>query len=189
MRTPFVFAALALAAAPAAAQRGASLPIELGVDAGVSRDDRADVTTFAFPISRVRAGFFVSPALSLEPTLGVMRMSGDGGSVTRSQGALGVVAHLAGVPTGRARTASFFVRPFVGFERTSVDFDENGGLFDRDARSATQALAGAGAGFKLPVGDRLAWRIEGVFTRFVESDDLPDGSAFGLNVGLSFHTR
>jgi hypothetical protein len=189
MRTPLVFAALVLAAAPAAAQRGASLPIELGVDAGVSRDDRADVTTFAFPISRVRAGFFLSPALSLEPTLGVMRMSGDGASATQSVGALGLVAHLAGVPTGRARTASFFVRPFVGFERASVDFDENDGLFDDATTSATQAFAGAGAGFKLPVGDRLAWRIEGVFTRLLESDDRPAGSAFGLNVGLSFHAR
>ena len=189
MRLSPVLAALALAAAPAAAQRGASLPIELGVDAGVSRDDRADVTSLEFPVSRVRAGFFLTPALSLEPTLGIMRVGDDEGSLTRSQGALGLLAHLTGVPTGRARTASFFVRPFVGFERTSLDLDENNGLLDDPTTSATQGLAGAGVGFKLPVGDRLAWRIEGVFTRFLETDDLSGGNAVGLNVGLSFHTR
>ena len=176
-----LLALLTVAAAPLAAQPAA--PIELGVDANITRDDRSDATTFALPLGRVRAGFFLSPSLSLEPALSVQRTSAENGSSTRVGGALGLLAHLGGVPTGRYRTTSVYVRPFVGFDRFSFDPD------DGDGASATQGNVGAGLGAKFPVGDRLAWRLEAVYTRLLETDDAPSGNLFGLNLGLSFHTR
>ncbi len=176
-----------LGAAPLAAQRAPGLPIELGVDAAVVRDDATDMTTLSIPLRRVRAGFFLSPLLSLEPTLAYDRVSDEDGSASQFAGDLGLVAHLTGQPVGRARTASLFVRPFVGVTRLSFssDDDEFGDLDE----SATQASVGVGLGFKLPVADRLAWRVEGTYTRALETDDVPAGNRVGLNVGLSFHTR
>ena len=175
--------ALAAFAPTAASQLAPPLPIELGVDAAISTDDVTDATTIQVPLQRLRVGFFVSPRLSVEPALAFIRASGDGGSATSFTGDVGLLAHLAGVPTGRARTPSLFVRPFVGLTRASFDFDD-----DTDG-STTRANAGVGLGVKLPVADRLAWRLEGVYTRAFKSDEFPAANAFALNVGLSFHTR
>ncbi len=176
-----------LGAAPLAAQRAPGLPIELGVDAAVVRDDATDVTTLSIPLRRLRAGFFLSPLLSLEPTLAYERASDDDGSASGFAGDLGLVAHLTGQPVGRARTAGLFVRPFVGVTRFSFSSDED--EFDDFDESATQASVGVGLGFKLPVADRLAWRLEGTYARALETDDFPAANRVGLNVGLSFHTR
>ncbi len=173
-----------LGAAPLAAQRAPGLPIELGVDAALVRDDATDVTTLSIPLRRLRAGFFLSPLLSLEPTLAYERASRDATSASRFAGDLGLVAHLTGQPVGRARTPSLFARPFVGVARRGVSSDERD--FDE---SATQASVGVGLGLKLPVADRLAWRVEGTYARALETDDLPAANRVGLNVGLSFHTR
>jgi hypothetical protein len=171
-------------AAQRAAQRAAGLPVELGVDAAVVTDDASDATTVVVPLQRLRVGVFVSPRLSLEPTLAYERTGADGASASGFDGTLGLVAHLSGQPTGRARTTSLFVRPFVGLARLSFGSEDE----ELDA-SATQARVGAGLGLKLPVADRLAWRLEGVYARAFESDEFPSANRFGVNVGLSFHTR
>jgi hypothetical protein len=178
---------VAAAAAPLAAQTSAPLPIELGVDAALQTDDQTDVTTLSVPLQRVRVGFFLSPRLSFEPTLAFERGSGDGASGSALAAGAGVLVHLAGAPTGRARTTSLFVRPFAGLTRASFDLDDPD--FDLGSESVTQASAGVGLGLKFPVMDRLAWRVEGTFQRNFETDDLPAANVLGLTVGLSFHTR
>lgn len=174
-------AAATLAAAPLAAQTG-RLPgaFELGVDAGVARDDEIDATVISVPVQRVRVGYFLSPTVSLEPAIGLNRVSGDGETITLFQGDLGVVAHLSGT----TRTAGVYVRPFVGLEVASFDSDAFGDESDSRPR------LGAGLGLKLPVLDgRLAWRLEGTFTRQFESGDRPGSNVIALLVGLSFLTR
>ena len=42
---------------------------------------------------------------------------------------------------------------------------------------------------KIPIGERLATRLEGSFTHGFESSGSGGGSALGLTVGLSFYTR
>ena len=177
------FAVLAGIAPAAAAQLAPKLPIELGVDASIGTDDLTDATSIQVPLQRLRVGFFVSPRLSVEPGLVLTHTSGDGVSFTSFGGDVGLLAHLTGVPTGRTRTPGVFVRPFVGLSRSSFDIDAG------TSGSTTQANVGAGLGVKLPVGDRLAWRLEGAYTRALKTDDLPAINAFALTVGLSFHTR
>ena len=186
MRLTPLLAAAVLGAAPLAAQPARTVPIELGVDAAISTDDVTDATEISIPLQRLRAGFFLSPRISLEPTLAYNRASADDGSANAFDGALGLLAHVVGSPTGHIRTSSLFVRPFAGLSRLSFDIDDPDGGTNE---SVTQANAGVGLGVKLPVGDRLAWRLEGIYTRRFESDEFPSSNAFALTLGLSFHTR
>jgi hypothetical protein len=57
------------------------------------------------------------------------------------------------------------------------------------SESDTQLALGGALGVKIPIGERLATRLEGSFTHGFESSGSGGGSALGLTVGLSFYTR
>jgi hypothetical protein len=170
-----------LLAAPLTAQVGRTPgAFEFGVDIGVGTDDQSDVTTIAIPVPRLRVGFFASPRLSLEPSVAFTRVSGDGDSFSTLDADVGLLAHLTGTP----QTAALYLRPFVGLQRISGDFNGVG------SESMTRTRLGGGIGVKLPVLDhRLAWRLEGSFGRLLESDDTLASNQFAFTVGLSFLTR
>jgi hypothetical protein len=180
----------ATASAPAAhAQAAGPRPIELGIDAALryrSADD-ANLTSFDVPIPSVRVGFFLSDQLSLEPfgRIGWQRVSiedpfpgqDDSDSFTTYDLGVGALFHFS---PDRTRSQPY-VRPFLGLS----GFSGGGG----DDDSASQLSFGAGIGLKMPVADRLGWRIEANYTRLGEDEPFEAGNVFGIQFGLSFFTR
>ena len=168
-------AALAFLGAQAMAQDARLM--EFGIDGGVAYDTESEITTIALPVGTFRVGFEVSPRFALEPAFSLNRVSGDGGSITTYDLALGMPWHFREMRSGP------YVRPFVGITGFSTS---NG-----SSASGSQFQAGLGIGTKLPVADsRFAWRFEGFFARGFESEpEFAASNRFGVSVGLSFFTR
>jgi len=176
-------AACTLAASAAHAQRGASLPIELGIDGGVTFGlGDADYTRIALPGQRFRVGFFTSDAISIEPAIALNYVSTGDTHSTDFVGDVGVLFHTS--PT--AGGSRVYLRPFAGLETISFSSD-NPNVDD----STTQFHLGAGVGIKVPLANRLRARFEANFLHGFDSSGAGDtsGNAIGLTAGLSFFTR
>ena len=146
--------ALTLCVVPASVHpQGA--PVEWGVDGGITVSFDPTVTIVSIPVSQVRAGFFFSPTLELEPRLGLLSISGSGERFTQVQLDLGLLMHF-GASRLQRQTC---LRPFVGVSSTDVD----------DGDSSTGGTAGIGLGWKFPIGSRFAFRPE-VNYRFLFGD-------------------
>ena len=173
MRRVLSLAALSILAlsASASAQRSTTLnpSPEIGIDAGLAFDlSDGGGTTIQIPAQHIRMGFFVSPALSIEPNLGLTYVSTDLGSATVYNLGVGALYHFS-----NSRAASqFYVRPFVNIVGVSGD-----------GPSDSQAVFGVGGGMKLPLRDRIAARFEANFAHADDADSI------GLLAGLSFYTR
>lgn len=174
MRRILSVAALALLAlsTSATAQRAGSMANpspEIGMDAGLSIGlGDIDGTTIQIPAQYIRMGVFMSPALSLEGSLGLTSNSGGGSTVTLYNIGAGALYHFS---TSRA-ARQFYVRPFLNLAGIS------GG-----AGSDSDVAFGVGGGLKVPFRDRIATRYEANIT-------TSDGnSALGALAGISFYTR
>lgn len=142
---------------------------EIGMDAGVSFGlGNGGGTTVDIPAQQIRMGFFISPALSIEPTFGLHSVSGGGSTLTAYNIGAGVLYHFS--PSRAAN--QFYIRPFVEIAGLS-----GGGV------SNSNALFGVGGGLKIPLRDRIASRFEANFAHTNGTDML------GLLAGLSFYTR
>lgn len=183
MRRVLSFAALSLlvVASTASAQRrdrgrmnSANPSAELGVDAGLAFTlDDPRITVFSLPIQSIRAGFYLSPAVSIEPSLRLNHISYSGaGSGTDYGLGLGLLYHFS---TSRA-TNQMYVRPFIGVDGTSGGGESNS-VFN----------FGGGFGVKIPVGNRFATRLEANLTHSSDSGDSQN--AIGLLAGLSVYTH
>jgi hypothetical protein len=163
----------------AGAQRSSSMykpSPEIGVDAGISFDlSSGGGTSIDIPAQRIRMGFFLSPALSIEPTFALHSESSDIGRTTIYDVGVGALYHFS---TSRAAN-QFYLRPFVGIIGVSSKF--NGP--PASSGSDSQTYFGAGAGIKVPLRDRIASRFEANFAHTDGAD------AIGLLAGLSFYTR
>lgn len=148
---------------------------ELGVDAGlIFTLDAPKVTTFSLPIQSVRAGFFLSPEISLEPSLRINSVSGAlGGSATDYAIGVGLLYHLS---TSRLANQTY-IRPFVALD----------GQSGRAGGSASGFTVGGGFGVKVPVNPRFATRLEANIAH--RSSSGLSQNAIGLLAGLSVYTR
>ena len=181
MRRLLSLAALSILAlsAPASAQRSggysASPSPEIGMDAGITFSlGTPSRTTIEIPLQQIRMGFFVSPVLSIEPTLGLVSLSGNGPSTTFYNFGVGALYHFS-----PSRTANqFYVRPFV-----NLVGDSGGGT------SSSTALFGVGGGLKIPLRDRIASRFEANFAHIGDLNGVLAHNEIGLLAGLSFYTR
>ncbi|HEX6051127.1 MAG TPA: outer membrane beta-barrel protein [Gemmatimonadaceae bacterium] len=188
--------ALALAvglAAPLGAHAQAR-PIEIGLDAALAYDDAdgASVTSLTIPVGRLRVGFFVSDAVSLEPFFALqytraevdVPVVGDRTtSFTQYDLGLGLLFHFA---TDRTRSQPY-LRPFVGVRGFSSDSDDDA---NDDDDSGTQPVLGAAFGLKLPSTSRLGTRLEAGFAhRFEDEPSFRESNQIFLSFGLSFFTR
>lgn len=178
MRRIFSLAALALLAvsSTATAQRGGSVnpSPELGIDAGlVSSLDDPKVTVVQVPFQMLRAGFFISPAISIEPSLSLTSISvSGGGSGTDYALGVGMLYHFS---TSRA-ASQMYVRPFIALDGAS-----GGG------QSSSGFTFGGGFGVKLPINPRFATRFEGNIGHRTESG--VSQNSIGILAGLSVYTR
>ena len=182
MRRVLSFAALSLMAiaSTASAQRStrgsmasANPSPEIGVDAGVQFTlDDPNTTILQIPIPSVRMGFYVSPAISIEPAVGVSHTSSEGISLTTYDIGVGLLYHFS--PSRAAK--QLYVRPFLGLNGISTE-----------GNSDSAINFGAGFGVKVPVGSRFASRFEANLTHY--SNDGASQNAIGLLAGLSVYTR
>lgn len=166
------FLMLALAS-PAAAQEGT---IELGVDTGLNftdPDGGETVTSLSIPSQRIRVGGFISDNISLESSLSLNLVDVTTTNFT-TQFTGGVGLHLPPAPM----STRVFVSPFGALR-----------IVDAGAVSDVQLGLGGRFGLKIPAGEVLGVRVEGSYTRAVETDELPGTDNFGVTVGLSFFLR
>jgi hypothetical protein len=165
--------------ASASAQRSGSMTNpspEIGMDAGLAfRLTDPTGAVLAIPIPAVRMGFFVSPVLSIEPTLSIISTSGDafGSGTTYSLG-VGALYHFS--PSRAAK--QFYVRPFIGIDGASGD-----------AGSGSSVTFGVGGGLKVPLRDRIATRFEANFGHNGGSNGGGSSDAISLLAGLSVYTH
>jgi hypothetical protein len=174
----------------ASAQRGTAnssstgTAMELGVDGGPSfgMGGQNSYTLFDMPIQQLRAGFFVAPQWSIEPTVRYARSSVGGLSDSRYAIGAGALYHFSAVRT----QSQFYVRPYlnlIGFRST-----------DQVTPTTTQTTSvsltemGGGLGVKLPWKDRLAWRFEANMSHYSKPYFGAD-NRLGLLVGMSYFTR
>jgi hypothetical protein len=170
------FALVGLVATTAQAQAG-SQPIEVGIDAQISfgLDDQG--TSISIPAQKVRAGFLINPAMTIEPSLGFNRFSNDVMSSSTADIDVSLLYHFSTLRTAK----QFYVRPVIGFRRGSVT-DKTADV----SSSATDMNIGVAGGVKIPLMDRVGARAEAEFRNYMSD---PSVSAFNLNFGLSYYTR
>jgi hypothetical protein len=175
-------AALALAAPPAhAAGRGT----ELGLDAGVawtlssnlnSADAASsdDILTVAVPARSVRAGFFVSEHVQLEPSLGFALASFGGETNSLLEMGLDVLFSSGGGPGAP--------EPYLSLGGRATSFDGGGNV-------VTQYGIAGGFGLRFPQGDTWAIRLEVGGARLFENEDeaIAAWQVIGT-IGFSFFT-
>ena len=182
-------AVVALASTASAQRRGpapmaAATPgVELGMDAALSFGMGApagssNVTLFQAPVPSIRAGFYLSPELSIEPSLGLQYASANGGSSTDYMLGLGALYHFS---TNRAEN-QFYVRPFVNFQSSSLS---GGGT----STSATGTQFGAGVGIKMPMADRFATRFEANIAHNSNHNFDNSDNRIGILAGISYYTH
>jgi hypothetical protein len=112
----------------------------------------------------VYASIFVHPRVSIEPQLGLFVLSDN----------------------GTEHWINFFgnLNYFAGDTKKSTPFIfAGGGIIDMSDETANKALD-AGAGYRIRVGDRLTFRVDGRYTHFFESNG--NMVSFTLSIGGLF---
>lgn len=184
----FTLAALAAITSPLAAQQSGDLPIELGVDAGIGFTSYScpttscgstSVTQISIPTGALRVGFFVSPALSIEPQFAINSYSGSGTNFTKYELAVGALYHFS---TDRKQN-QLYARPFIGIS----------GFSGGGSSSSSQTAFGAGVGMKQPIIERLALRyelgVEHALSSGSGASATPASNTVFGTVGFSFFTH
>jgi len=175
-RQMFLSSAAALGLLVAAAPAGAQ--VEIGVDAGLSSTrvdgSRLDVVQVDIPVQRLRVGFFVTPTVQLESSLGYSRVEVD--EIASSTLTLGtdLVVHLGADPYA----PQVYIAAGPSILRT-----------DFGAGEETQLGVGGDIGLKLPAGDWISARLGVGYTRWLENDTLFGADEFGVFFGFSVFTR
>src|SRR5438477_8375450 len=148
---------LALLAVPGAAQT-AGRGLELGADGAIVTivsPGRRTISMITLPlfftpstlVPTLRVGFAAGPRARIEPTFGYFRSHQTGSTTANASLDVGVPIDF----TTDATRAQMFVRPVIGARYTTSTF----------SGSSTVSAYGAGLGVRLPVGDRVAARLEG----------------------------
>jgi hypothetical protein len=116
------------------------------------------------------ASFFVGTHLAIEPQIGLIWASFDG----ESEHILNFVGQV-----------DYFLR---GTTEASPYVFGAAGVVDMSDSDYTPKSFGFGAGYRIPVGDRLTFRVDGRYTRFTGEfeDDDSNALAFTLSIGGVF---
>ncbi len=155
------------------AQQGA---VEFGVDAGYELsivDNSDNVSSVGIPLQNLRIGFFVSDAVSIEPSVALAILSSGGTTLTTFSGAASLLYHLSQDPA----QSRMYLRGGAGIA-----------VIDLGSNSVNQMGVSGGIGVKAPAGP-LAIRIEGHGGYSFENDDLASSIDLGVLFGISFFTN
>lgn len=117
-------------------------------------------------------GFYTSPGVAIEPTLGFNRLSSDGDAMSVLN--LGIAVPI--YPGKGWGHEGRYIAPRVAYNRISTDDD-----------SASQITAGIALGTKARLNDMAAFRAQAFFDYGFEGGDgdLPATTTFGMLFGLS----
>lgn len=160
-----------VAASPAQAQEPA---LEIGttltsVTIGLGDNDTTVVgipsSSFGLLNPGVYASIFAGSKVSFEPQLGLIWASSDGESF-----------HFL--------NAGAQVNYFPGGPRGVYVFG-TASIIDASDESANPKAVGGGAGYRIAVGDRLAFRLDGRYLHFTQNGG--NALAFGLSIGGVFN--
>jgi hypothetical protein len=162
------------ASSQAAAQQGGFW--ELGADAGITLRLDDPMTVFiSIPVTQLRAGYYTSNVLSIEPVLRINSSFGkDQTAFTSYLIGAGVLYHL----TPDRTKSQTYMRPFLAINSTS------------GPGNVTFTTLGFGAGMKRPMfRGRAASRGELNLSHRLESSGIGSLTALNALLGLSFYTR
>ncbi len=136
--------------------------------------DRDNTFVIDLPVSSVRAGFYATDVLELEPNIDFSFSSQGGHSSHSVQFGLDGLYNFTGAGSDPA--------PFVSL---------GGGLHSMGGASVarTQWHVNGGLGFRVPVGDRSALRFQIIAARNFENRYYLGYWDVGLGFGYSFFTR
>jgi hypothetical protein len=156
-------------------------PFELGLDGAVtvSRIDgiggleSSTVQSWAFPVQRLRAGYFPADRVQLQLTMAFSVADWGEVSTVRLNVGIGAAYRL----TGQGARSGLFASGGLAIDLLS----HNG--------SDAQWAIGGGIGYKVPLGDRLAFRPALEIERSLASTLRPGNTAVSGLVGLSFFTN
>jgi outer membrane protein W len=193
-----LFAVTALACAvlaPAAhAQRQqSSMLVELGIDASFARQSfhsepnrngqeiTTNVNTIDIPLGVIRAGFFLTPNIALEPAFGLHYQHVGDVSTSSTVFDIGLPIYL----TGTRRENQIFIRPVVGLDYISSDVSDVEG----NGSSDTQVNVGVGLGIKMPLSDRFAARFEAQYRHAPKSGARSAYDQIAALAGISVYVR
>ena len=150
----------------------AQSPIELGTDASIGiLFNGGTLFSISAPIGQFRAGFRSGDNITLEPRGSLDILSGEGSTLTVFSGGLHVLYNLRSSSDSNSRL-------YVTGGGNIIFVDGSGA-------SNTDVQLGGGLGVRIPVVDRLAWRLEG---RLDHQFDASVTSLTGI-FGISFFTR
>jgi hypothetical protein len=154
------------------AQQHSASVLELGVDGRLAHYfGTVSTTSLAAPLGQLRVGYFISPSLSLEP-YGALGYASTSNGLSSSSTVVGVGAlyHF----TQNGSQIQPYVRPFAEYGRVTL---AAGG-------SNTASSYGVGLGVKIPLMERMSWRVESAYANGERT-----GSRVLLNFGLSVFTH
>jgi hypothetical protein len=164
-----LLATTTLASAQPRAEIGASLINSL-IGLGDNSVSTIGVPSGGFGIVNpgIYASFFLGTRVAIEPQVGLIWASFD----DESEHILNFVGQF-----------DYFVRGTGG---GSPYLFANAGVIDVSDGGDTPKSFGFGLGYRIPVGDRLTFRIDGRYTRFTSEFDDTDALAFTLSIGGVF---
>ncbi|MFH1766352.1 MAG: outer membrane beta-barrel protein [Gemmatimonadota bacterium] len=164
-------------------------PVEFGFDMGLSillpdEEEADNVTVIGLPSMSsswgtgvVRFGFFVSPQISIEPSISLARWSSEDNSVTAVQIFPNLVYHF--------KEFEMIPLPYV---RLGAGLNRQSHSFDGESDSESQFGIGGGVGVKIPFAKTAFLRLEGGYDKWLEGDKEDGARGFGairLSVGIS----
>jgi hypothetical protein len=172
-------ATLCLASSVALSQKSSAPMLwEFGADAGISLNHQSgsSSTVLQFPVPVIRAGAYVTPALSIEPALGFSRISGGGSAVTTVNLIIGALYHFETAPT----MSQPYVRPFIDYTHQSLSGPGAG------SASTTGLGVGLGISKRFKSNPRLGGRAE---VNVAHYDTSPGTLTVGVLGGISIFSR
>lgn len=156
--------------------------VELGMDAGIERVNPSDggfgtedLTIIGIPAQWVRIGIYVQDVVSIEPRIGVTRVSSESGSQLQARLPVALIYHIRPSPEG----VEFFLEGVGG-----VDFIRESSR-QTETESSFQFRVGGGAGIIAPITDQFAFRATGEYHKSFETDELFGADRIILTGGFS----
>jgi hypothetical protein len=178
--------------ATARAQRQSTL-VELGIDASFARQSlhsepdafgrevTVNVNTIDIPLGVIRAGFFLTQSVAIEPAFGLHYQRVGDGSTSQTVFDIGLPIYLS----PNRRENQIFIRPVVGLSHITADATSR----DNAGSSDTQANVGVGLGIKMPLSDRFAARVEAQYRHAPKSGHLSTYDQIAALAGISVYLR
>jgi hypothetical protein len=175
------------------AQRQNNTLVELGIDASFARQSfhsepdalgrevTVNVNTIDIPLGVIRAGFFITPTIAIEPAFGLRYQSVGDANSSETVFDIGLPIYLS----PNRRENQIFIRPVVGLNHVSSDVSDTQGRGTSD----TQLNVGVGLGIKLPLSDRFAARFEAQYRHAPKSDERSAYNQIAALAGISVYAR